>query len=55
MKDKDEIYLWNSHGGELTFPNFDAALKRCRFRGESDTPGVNMYDIDGTRYFTKDM
>lgn len=49
------IYLWNNHGGEMTFKDFDTALLRCRFRGESGTPGVNMYDIDGVRYFTKDM
>lgn len=49
------IYLWNNHGGEMTFKDFDTALLRCRFRGESGTPGVNMYHIDGIIYFTKDM
>ena len=55
MKNKDEIYLWSCHGGEMVFRSIDVALKRCRFCGESGTPGVNMYDIDGIRYFTKDM
>ena len=51
------VYFWNNHGGELTFANIDVALKRrsLRFRGESGTPGVNMYHIDGILYFTKDM
>ena len=49
------IYLWTNHGGELSFKDRDTALLRCRYRGESSTPGVSMWDVDGVRYFSKDL
>lgn len=49
------IYLWNNHGGELSFRDRDTALLRCRYRGESATPGVSMWEVDGIRYFSKDL
>ena len=52
---QSKVYLWNNHGGELEFASVEIARMRCLFRGESATPGVNMYDVDGIRYFTKDM
>ena len=53
---KTMIYLWtNCDGGELTFKDRETALLRCRYRGESDTPGVSMWDVNGRRYFSKDL
>lgn len=49
------IYFWNSHGGDMRFDCLDKALKRAKYRGMSGTKGVSMWDIDGVRYFTKDM
>ena len=47
------VYLWNNHGEELKFKDWDTLVKRGRYRGESATPGVQMWDVDGIRYFTK--
>lgn len=55
MTRSQEIYLWSAKGDELIFKDRETALRRCRYRGESDTPGVGMWDVGGTRYFSKDL